>query len=392
MVFLPLLGMAAFAPRAILTAGAGDWGFLYYIWFLIAGFIVVSSAPLQNRIIRYRFLSLLSGLALSTVFLYLRFNPPAGTVHSWVHTTAYFFSTWCWLFAILGFSMRFLAFDGGPRLAKINEGVLPFYILHQPVLVCIGYVVMGADLPDGVKWFVTMALSLAVIMTMYIFIVRRFDLFRFLFGMKTSRTFFSVFRTKAAVACFSGLYAGLIIVAVVASARMRTPMPLTFDQKRDIVLDSRQITRRASTGVQVVDDDEAAAGRSIQFTEGANKQAMPQPQVFVEMQFDAPAGRYALWLRGRCDLDDWADSVWVQMDRNIGTPKGGFRMGNWREVHPAETYGWAGDGDRPVFIELKQGGTHTLRIQPRQVPHSIDQIWLSRVQRRIPDSRRAIEN
>ena len=46
--------------------------------------------------------------------------------------------------------------------------------------------------------------------------------------------------------------------------------------------------------------------------------------------------------------------------------------------------------------ELLGSGDHTLRIQPRQIPHRIDQIWLSRplswgrFQHRIPNSFRPI--
>jgi hypothetical protein len=39
---------------------------------------------------------------------------------------------------------------------------------------------------------------------------------------------------------------------------------------------------------------------------------------------------------------------------------------------------------------LKHSGDHTIRIQPRQIPHRIDQIWLSRSQHRIPNTLRPI--
>jgi hypothetical protein len=39
---------------------------------------------------------------------------------------------------------------------------------------------------------------------------------------------------------------------------------------------------------------------------------------------------------------------------------------------------------------LKHKGDHKIRIQPRQTPHRIDQIWLSRLQHRIPNTLRSI--
>ena len=87
----------------------------------------------------------------------------------------------------------------------------------------------------------------------------------------------------------------------------------------------------------------------------------------------------------------YTDSVWLQVDDRIGTGSKGVRLGNWLDVHPSGVYGWAGDTNDPVFIQLKHPGEHTIRIQPRQVPHRIDQVWLSRTQNRIPDTTRPIQ-
>ena len=50
-----------------------------------------------------------------------------------------------------------------------------------------------------------------------------------------------------------------------------------------------------------------------------------------------------------------------------------------------------GDTDDPVAIELTHSGDHRIRIQPRQTPHRIDQIWLSRSQLRIPNTLESIK-
>ena len=135
----------------------------------------------------------------------------------------------------------------------------------------------------------------------------------------------------------------------------------------------------------MVNDEEASIGKAIEFSSGANQKAESQPKVFVEMRFSALAGRYFVWLRGKTDLNNgYTDSVWVQVDDQIGTQIRSARMGNWLDVHPASVYGWAGDTDDPVAVVLKHTGDHTIRIQPRQTPHRIDQIWLSRSQHRIP--------
>jgi peptidoglycan/LPS O-acetylase OafA/YrhL len=70
------------------------------------------------------------------------------------------------------------------RLDYASEAVLPFYILHQTVIVTVGYFVLQWALPDVLEWATVVVISFAVIMLLYEFIVRRFNMMRVLFGMK----------------------------------------------------------------------------------------------------------------------------------------------------------------------------------------------------------------
>jgi len=392
---IPLLIMKALIPQTVLNVGTGGWGFLYYFWFLISGFMIVSNDQFQQHIKNQRWISLLLGAVLSTVYLYQLFSPSRmvfpGWINDWIYTLLSFFSAWCWLFAILGFSMRFLAFDR-PFLRYANEGVLPFFILHQTVLLGMGYFIMDWDIHDALKWAFVFTISFIVIITLYTLLVRKLDLFRFLFGMKTTHPFFDIFRKKGIVIILLVLYVSLIILSITWASRNRSPMPLMYDSEQDIILDSESITDRSSTGVRVVNDEEASNGRAIEFFSGANERAESQPKVYVEMRFWAPAGRYFIWLRGKSDINSgYTDSVWLQVDDQIGTRGRSVRLGNWLDVHPVAVYGWAGDTDDPISIELKHTGKHRIRIQPRQIPHRIDQIWLSRTQQRIPNTPRPIK-
>ena len=391
---IPLLMMKVLIPSAVLDVGNGGWGFLYYIWFLISGFIIVSSDPLQRHIMCQRWVSLVLGVGFSSVYLYQLFSLsrvdfPAG-ISDWLYSLLFFLSAWSWLFAILGFGMKFLVVDH-PLLRSANEGVLPFYILHQTVLLCIGYFVMAWEVHAALKWAIVFTSSFIIIITLHMVFIRRIELFRFLFGMKTSRPFFDNFRKRKALIILHVLFVGLIVFAVVNMGKNRAPMPLTYDSEMDILLNAESITAISPTGIRVVKDEDASRGKAIEFFEGANERAESQPEVFVEMQFSAPADRYIVWLRGKTDIDNgYTDSVWVQVDDQIGTGTQSARMGNWLDVHPAGTYGWAGDTDDPVAIVLKHTGDHTIRIQPRQIPHRIDQVWLSRFQHRIPNTQRSI--
>ena len=164
-------------------------------------------------------------------------------------------------------------------------------------------------------------------------------------------------------------------------------MPLTYDSKLDIVLDAGSIMARSAAGVQVVDDDQASTGRAIEFMSNETPRIEPEPKAYIDIQFSAPAGRYFVWIRGKSDINsEYTDSVWLQADNQIGTWKGSVHLGNWNSFHPIGVYAWASDVHIPYNLLLKHTGSHTIRIQPRQVPHRIDQIWLSHHQSRIPNT------
>jgi len=395
---VPMFVMKAVIPAAVLEVGNGDWGFLYYLWFLIAGFMIVSSDLLLQVIKSQRWISLLLGVILAAVYLYQLFSPSRLGFPSWsgdwINTLLSFFSAWCWVLAILGFGLQNLAFNR-PNLRSVNEGVLPFFILHQTVLLGVGYFIMALEIHDLLKWVLVFTSAFIIIMALYIFLIRKINLLRFLFGMKTTRPFFDIFRKRSALLMLHLLYLGLIVLAVVnqitGSGGDRS-MPLVYDAGTDILLNSQAITSQSATGVHLVSDEGTSIGQAIEFSAGANQRAESQPQVYIEMGFSAAAGRYIIWLRGKTDVDNgYTDSVWLQVDDQIGTYSGSVRLGNWLDVHPAGVYGWAGDTDDPIAIVLKHSGDHKIRIQPRQTPHRIDQIWLSRSQHNIPSTRKPIK-
>jgi hypothetical protein len=62
--------------------------------------------------------------------------------------------------------------------------VLPFYVLHQSVLIVVGYFVVQWDIPDLLKWFVITPTSFVIIIGAYEWLIRRSNVLRVLFGLK----------------------------------------------------------------------------------------------------------------------------------------------------------------------------------------------------------------
>ncbi|WP_327312307.1 acyltransferase family protein [Streptomyces sp. NBC_01235] len=93
---------------------------------------------------------------------------------------------WCWVVAILGLLDRPRAHRRPPGrvLGYLAVAALPLYVLHQPVVVAFAYGAVGWSAPIVVKYAAIVAASLAVILLVYEYGVRRTPVTRFLFGMR----------------------------------------------------------------------------------------------------------------------------------------------------------------------------------------------------------------
>ena len=169
--------------------GNDGWGggtILTHLCFFLSGFVIVSHAGLQDSIQRLRRLSLAAAAVLLVILfpLYMAIGEPIfGTVQYALLLSLFSLWSWCWVLAILGFGMKHLNYST-PALQHANEAVLPFYIFHQPVLLCVGYFVVRWAIPDPLKWLIIFSTSFVVIVTLYELVVRRFNVMRVLFGMK----------------------------------------------------------------------------------------------------------------------------------------------------------------------------------------------------------------
>ena len=69
-----------------------------------------------------------------------------------------------------------------------------------------------------------------------------------------------------------------------------------------------------------------------------------KPQDYVDFEFRAAKGTYAVWLRGKAAGGLRSDSMWLQLDREVGTKKGdqpAAGLGNWRDAFPSNAYAWS---------------------------------------------------
>ena len=182
--FVLALPMAYINPDSILGLREfAGWNMIFYIIILLFGYVVFADERIQQTIIKQRYASLIIAIALYLLFkggLYIKTS--THMIGWWLQYTL---SSWCFVLAILGFGMKYLT-STGPFLSYATEAVLPFYMLHQPVILLIALWVIKIQIPVIVKYLMIAVLSFIGIMVPYE-VIRRVNVLRFLFGMKIRR-------------------------------------------------------------------------------------------------------------------------------------------------------------------------------------------------------------
>jgi glucans biosynthesis protein C len=184
---LPILVLyVLIGPDSPLMRGAGGYPVLLYAWFLLLGFFMVSDEALQEKIRGLRWESLALGLVLITGFS-VAYNlvPDRETISVGLAAAVVMrvFGGWICVLAIYGFGLRYLTARTA-RLDYANEAVMPFYVLHQTVLIAVGFFLIDLRIPDGLEWALITVISFAIILAVYEFLIRRWNVMRVLFGMK----------------------------------------------------------------------------------------------------------------------------------------------------------------------------------------------------------------
>jgi len=168
-------------PDGIGRRDFGGWSLAVYIIFFIYGYLITIDLNFKQTIEKHRIIALAMGVIASTIGYFL--------VEAGVSSREYYFAflrgfnSWFWLVAILGFGGKYLNFSNRV-LRYANEAVLPFYVLHQTIIVTIGFYIASWNASVLVKYLIISTASFAAIMVLYNLAIKRINLLRLLFGLK----------------------------------------------------------------------------------------------------------------------------------------------------------------------------------------------------------------
>ena len=205
--------LAAGLPIGILEAtfpfhsqdGLGGWGRYSYILFLLYGYLLATDPRNGEAFYKHRVKALL--LAISTfvivgaLFVFGSERPGANMMQdndllSLSMRVVRGTSGLLWIVAILGYGSGFSRKEQAARredrdptlpdrvASYMSEAVLPVFVLHQTVIVLLGFYLVQVPVGPIFKYLIICLTSLAAIFVIYEFAVRRTRLTRFLLGMK----------------------------------------------------------------------------------------------------------------------------------------------------------------------------------------------------------------
>jgi peptidoglycan/LPS O-acetylase OafA/YrhL len=172
-----------------------DWtDFVYLLAFFVSGYVLYADERFLRAIQRERWIMLVAALA-STLFFFAagafdvatEWMETPGTPGFYLLWTMWAVNGWCWTLFMLDAGMRHLNFTN-KYLQYGLETIMPFYLFHQPVIILLAYYVVQWNAGVLPKLLVVVLGSLLVSLGLVELVIKRVNVLRGLFGMKTLRS------------------------------------------------------------------------------------------------------------------------------------------------------------------------------------------------------------
>jgi hypothetical protein len=187
-LLLVRLGLQPFFPEE------HDWAdFFYLMSAFVLGYVLFAHEGFTRAIRRDWPILLTIGIVTTVAWVALAITAesldleaPPRALRDFVLWTVITVNGWCWTTFMLFVGMRYLDFSN-KWLQYGQEAVLPFFLLHQPVIMAIAFYVVQWDTGIPLKLLTVVAGSFVVTLGIYELLVRRVGPLRALFGMKPLR-------------------------------------------------------------------------------------------------------------------------------------------------------------------------------------------------------------
>ncbi len=167
-----------------------DLAMFFFYWLIfLAGFAVTQKKYWRFFENKHVPLSV-SVVLLTALSYYMKWKFPQMEKGDFIFGTFNFIkavNSWLWILTLLSFGKKFLNTDS-KFLPLLNESVYPVYILHQTVIICLGYFVVQQTWSVSAKFFIITFVT--ILICWLLFLLLRLNKFtRILFGMPSVSRF-----------------------------------------------------------------------------------------------------------------------------------------------------------------------------------------------------------
>lgn len=165
-----------------------DWAnHALYLPIFLMGYSVYAHIRARDFIVRYRRHFLGVGLVTATClyrYYWLDSIIPTGP-ERFVYQLLKGTNRWMWILTLVGFSIHYLSF-GNRFLRYATDAVLPFYILHQTVIIILAYPLISLDWASPVKFLYLFVATWLICLAIYEGVIRRTSWLSPLLGLKAT--------------------------------------------------------------------------------------------------------------------------------------------------------------------------------------------------------------
>ena len=167
--------------------------FLWYAIFFVIGYMMAADKRFTVSVRRHGWICLvlwIVGLGGLGFMLGLGYDPYPGkesfSLLFVLFQITWSITSWSAVVFVLSMGARYLN-TNHKFLVYGNEAVLPFYLFHQTIILCVGWYVIRWDVGILLKLLIIAVVSFPLIMILYELCVRRFNIVRFFFGMRPKK-------------------------------------------------------------------------------------------------------------------------------------------------------------------------------------------------------------
>jgi len=165
-----------------------DWfNLVNYCTLFFFGFLLLSLKDVfWKTVMDNRLKYLICGIIAFPLLMCLWFVIPSFPAKGDLLALVKVFNMWSWILTLTGYAAAYLN-KPSRKLEYCNEAVYPFYILHQTIIIALGYYLKDIDMGFFPKFSIMVIGTFALCWLIYEFGIRRWAPIRPLFGLKKKK-------------------------------------------------------------------------------------------------------------------------------------------------------------------------------------------------------------